>query len=344
MRILFFSYFFSPSVGGIETVSKALALEFKERGHEVKVVTTTVSDDPFNDLGLEVFRNPLPVHLVGLVKWCEVFFHNNIGLKCLWPLLIFRRPWVVATHTWICRPDGTRRFQDRLKIRLLGWASNIYISQAIARHVGVPGRIIPNAYDETIFREPDSNRWENTPKLLFVGRLVSDKGCALLLEALALLRSRGMSLQLTIVGSGPEEASLHSLVQNLGLEAWVAFRGTLQGKDLVAEMGRHAILVVPSLWEEPFGLVALEGIACGCVVVGSAGGGLSEAIGECGRTFPNGDAGQLANTLAELLEHPERMTEFREAAAAHLARHSLEVVAGAYLEELSRSLPATHKI
>ena len=61
----------------------------------------------------------------------------------------------------------------------------------------------------------------------------------------------------------------------LGLERQVEFTGVLQGETLVRTLNAHRIMVVPSRTPEPFGVVALEGIACGCVVVGSEGGGLS---------------------------------------------------------------------
>jgi glycosyltransferase involved in cell wall biosynthesis len=92
--------------------------------------------------------------------------------------------------------------------------------------------------------------------------------------------------------------------------------------------------VVPSRWREPFGIVALEGIACGCVVVGSAEGGLAEAIGPCGLTFPNGDAQALANALSRLLENPAECDRLRQNAAAHLARFTPRHVAGLYLDAM----------
>ena len=99
-------------------------------------------------------------------------------------------------------------------------------------------------------------------------------------------------------------------------------------------LNRHRILVVPSRYNEPFGIVALEGIACGCVVVGSRGGGLKEAIGPCGDTFRNGDAADLARVLGRLLRRPELDAEPLRQAAGHLARHAGERVAAAYLREI----------
>jgi len=100
---------------------------------------------------------------------------------------------------------------------------------------------------------------------------------------------------------------------------------------------------VPSRYQEPFGIVALEGIACGCVVVGSEGGGLREAIGPCGLTFPNGDASALARCLAQLLRDDESVRALRRPAAQHLLRFRRAKVAGEYLR-LMRSLsqPESH--
>jgi glycosyltransferase involved in cell wall biosynthesis len=92
------------------------------------------------------------------------------------------------------------------------------------------------------------------------------------------------------------------------------------------------VLVVPSRWEEPFGMVALEGIACGCLVVGSASGGLPDAIGSCGVTFKNGDAVDLSRAIREVLEKKEVTQHFQEAVSNHLNCHRAEVTAARYVE------------
>jgi glycosyltransferase involved in cell wall biosynthesis len=93
----------------------------------------------------------------------------------------------------------------------------------------------------------------------------------------------------------------------------------------------HQIMVVPSRWDEPFGIVALEGIACGCVVVGSENGGLREAIGPCGITFPNGSVDELATVLRKLLGDPELCSSLRSQREAHLARFEARTIACEYL-------------
>ena len=209
--------------------------------------------------------------------------------------------------------------------------------QEVAAVIGfnAPSEVIPNPYDDTAFVEDIHSSRERD--LVFVGRLVSDKGVDLLLEALALLRERGLEPALTIVGGGPEESALKARVDELKLAGQVCFAGVRRGADLTAVLNRHRILVVPSRWNEPFGIVALEGMACGCVVVGSEGGGLPEAIGPGGVTFPNGDVAALAERLAMLLTHPEQLAHYQSAGRAHLARHRPDAVATAYLHVLEQA-------
>ena len=106
MKILLSSYVFAPSIGGIETVSALIAPEFIKAGHEVVLITLTRKDGR-RRAPYPVIRNPSPRKLLELVRWCDVYFQNNISLLLAWPLLFVRRPWVVAHHTWI-RPFGER--------------------------------------------------------------------------------------------------------------------------------------------------------------------------------------------------------------------------------------------
>ena len=141
---------------------------------------------------------------------------------------------------------------------------------------------------------------------------------------------------LTIVGAGPEEQGLRQLAHELGLDRQVTFAGEKSGAPLAELLNRHRMLVVPSRWAEPFGVVALEGIACGCVVIGSENGGLKEAIGPCGLVFPNGNAQALAERLRYLLDHPEIESNLRQPSPPHLARFKPKAVASACLELMQK--------
>ena len=334
MRILIGSYTFSPAVGGIESVSLVLARAWREAGHQVTVVTCTPGTGP-DDAGLAVVRSPCRRHLVRLVAGADVYWQNGISLRLGWPTLFTRTPLVITVQTWLGHEPAANHLSVRLKRLFLRRSHPVAISRAIAAHLGVPAAVIGNPYDEVLFGDgtPDPDVAEDACRsgdILFVGRLVSDKGVDLLIHALARLAAAGSPRRATIVGDGPERPALEALALSLGLGGSVVFRGGLQGAALSACYRDHAVLAVPSRWEEPLGVVALEGIAGGCAVVGSDRGGLPEAIGTCGLTFPSGSVAGLAAAL-EATSKAGLRTHLRGGGAAHLSRFRSGAVSGAYL-------------
>lgn len=335
MKVLCYSPAFLPNVGGLELYVANLSAELAGRGCEVVVVTATPGNGAPENLPYRVVRRPGSAELLRWTRWCDVFFQANVSLRGLWPLLLVRRPWAVSHHSWYCQTDGRVAWQDRLKRSLLRFAAvSISVSDAVAADLATPSTVIRNPYRDSLFRLlPGVSREKD---LVFVGRLVSDKGVDVLLDALAHLAEQGLAPRLTVVGDGPEAPALREQARRLGLADRIDFLGLRADEELVRLLNEHRVLVVPSRYREPFGIVALEGIACGCVVVGSAGGGLPEAIGPCGPTFENGDARALAGVLAGLLRHPESHEGYTRHRAAHLAAHTASGVAERYHAALSR--------
>ena len=128
--------------------------------------------------------------------------------------------------------------------------------------------------------------------MLYVGQLVRGKGVHLLLEAMARMKTRRT---LDIVGAGNMEGRLRTLAGRLGLGGRVRFDGFQpdpQGWMLAAKC-----VVVPSFWQEPYGLVAAEAVALGRKVVAFDIGGLPEACGGRATLVPAGDVAALARAL-----------------------------------------------
>jgi glycosyltransferase involved in cell wall biosynthesis len=125
---------------------------------------------------------------------------------------------------------------------------------------------------------------------------------------------------------------LRELTKKLDIDLKVRFVGSKQGAELAALMNQHKILVIPSHSRPPEALsvVTLEGIACGSVPVASRQGGLPDAVGEAGVMFEEGNSDELARTLLNLLDAPERLDYYRSKAEAHLKQFSPDVVADAY--------------
>jgi glycosyltransferase involved in cell wall biosynthesis len=330
MKILFTSYRFHPDMGGIEVNSEILAGYFLSQGHEVRLVTQSRGDGE-REFPYPVIRNPPPRELIALHRWADVVYQNNIELGTLWPGLFVRRPTVISVRTWIRGNDGRVRAIHRLKKWTLRRVDAVIaISEAIRRDSFEGAVVIGNPYRSGLFRVLLEIERKNS--VAFLGRFVSDKGADLLIRAFA---EAGGGAGLTLIGAGPEEPALRRLAANLGVDA--RFAGALHGEDLVRELNRHEILAVPSLWEEPFGNVALEGMACGCVVVGSDGGGLPDAIGPAGLVFERGNARDLAEKLHRLLSDSDLRNSLRAKAAAHLENHREEVVAARYLDILRKA-------
>jgi glycosyltransferase involved in cell wall biosynthesis len=329
VKILISSHAFAPSIGGIETVSGLLAAEFVRLGHEVTVVTQTPAQGP-EEFSYPVIRQPSVGELWRVIKWCDLFWQSNLSLRTVWPALFLRKPMVITHHGSYCRrPNGIDLIQ-RLKHGIVERTTSVAISQAVAACFRTDSVVIPSPYDARKFvnSAPDAKR---PGDLIFLGRLVSEKGVDVLLRALALLKSRALSPRLTIVGSGPELSAMQGMVERLELREQVTFAGPKSGTELVSVLQEHKILVIPSRYDEPFGVVALEGIACGCIPVGSSGGGLPEAIGPCGVTFPNGDVAALGQVLERLLRAPEERERLAANAPQHLTKFHSAVVAEAYL-------------
>ena len=105
------------------------------------------------------------------------------------------------------------------------------------------------------------------------------------------------------MGEGPLRESLEDLVRALGLEEMVSFRGLVPPELVEHEISDAWAVVVPSLWAEPLGLVAIEAILRGIPVVASAAGGLGETVehGTSGLLFSNGNEDELAGHLEAIV-------------------------------------------
>jgi glycosyltransferase involved in cell wall biosynthesis len=165
------------------------------------------------------------------------------------------------------------------------------------------------------------------PEFVFVGRLSREKGVPVLLRAFARLRGSEPSARLRLIGEGDERQAIERLVAELGLDDSVSLVGWLPPGEIERELASAWALVAPSLWAEPFGLVAAEAIVRGVPVVASATGGFAETVehGTTGLLFPNGDEATLAHSLAEIAAgraFPSRSIA-PGAVAAAAERHSL---------------------
>jgi GT2 family glycosyltransferase len=136
---------------------------------------------------------------------------------------------------------------------------------------------------------------------LYLGRLSAEKGVDVLLEALA----RAGDPAFEIAGGGPADHDLRRRAADLGLMN-VTFLGQLEKAGVNDALQRARYVVVPSIWDEPFGIVALEALAAGRPVIGTATGGLEELVDKGGGiVIPPSDADALAAAIGRCVADDE---------------------------------------
>ncbi len=161
------------------------------------------------------------------------------------------------------------------------------------------------------------------PTFAYVGRLVSEKGLAILLEATHKLKARGIKCQVKLIGDGPERERLEQLTAAYGLDDHVTFVGFKTGDDFARELRDVQAVIMPSVWPETGGLAAVEQMMAGRLVIVSDTGGMSEYVGPAGLKCPAFDAEALARCMQLAVEDPalvaRLVAEARERAMTHFA-------------------------
>jgi glycogen(starch) synthase len=158
--------------------------------------------------------------------------------------------------------------------------------------------------------------------VLLVGRLVYEKGFHLALDALAGAIKRFGDVRFVIAGTGTAEAELKKQARSLGLTKQGTFLGWV-GDDMLHSLYRISdVCIVPSIYE-PFGLVALEAMASGCLTIVADTGGLREVVpgdGSVGLRFRSRDSDSLGAILEDILADDEA----RERVVASAREHVLQ--------------------
>ncbi len=165
--------------------------------------------------------------------------------------------------------------------------------------------------------------------VLLVGRLAYEKGFHLALDALAQVADDGDGLRFVVAGSGTAEPELRHQARRLGLMSRGTFLGWV-GDDMLHSLYHVAeMVIVPSIYE-PFGLVALEAMACGCLCIVADTGGLREVVpadGSVGLRFPSRDSAALGRVLARILADDEMRARVVAEAREHVLRFDWSEVA-----------------
>jgi glycogen(starch) synthase len=317
-------------IGGAEVLSYHLLKELNRRHHDILVVAARSSSDPVGHQrfdGLDVIKLDFDAavasrSLTALRNVSEKVAELVSGFRpdilhindATMTSFFFRRsgatanlPRVLTLHSPI-RPAG----KDGLQTRLAADADHIVmVSQAqyAAAAATMPElqskmSVIRNALP---FPEIEPTGLPFAPPILLcIGRLIVEKGLDLVIRAFVRLRKRGIVARLTIAGDGMERSNLERLVRDLGCAEQIEFAGWVMPDRVPSLINTATMVLMPSRWPEPFGLVALQAAQMGRPTIASAIGGLPEVVenGATGLLVELDDEYALADAIRYLLSDP----------------------------------------
>jgi glycogen synthase len=180
-----------------------------------------------------------------------------------------------------------------------------------------PEPFLKNSITKTTLDTQDNHN--RTLHLLYFGRLSPDKGVHTAVEALGILKQRGLHhlVELTIVGGGHPayEAELREMVAQLDLEQKVRFTGHVPREEIPVVLGQYDVYLFTSIWPEPMARSVMEAMAAGLLVIGTEVGGQSEMIHNCQNalTFKAGDGLELADRIKTILDNKALGTQLARA-------------------------------
>jgi glycosyltransferase involved in cell wall biosynthesis len=304
-------------VGGVEELTRRLALEYRRQGHTVLVVTARWPRDlPAREVrdgiavrridyvmpnrhlaGLIRFGLCFPRRLAALARLIAQFQPDVVHIQCvsaqglyiglLKHLQGFR---LVVTLQGERRMDATQVYQrskvmEPLLARLLRTADFVTAcSRATLADVadlwpaGPNSAVVPNGISLAEFDEAPAGPIVTCRPFLFAtGRQVHNKGFDVLIDAFRLVAARHPALDLVIGGDGPEHAALRRQAAGYGLSERVHLPGLLDRAQTVTYFRQCRVFVLPSRYE-PFGIVNLEAMAAGKAVIATDVGGVAEVV------------------------------------------------------------------
>lgn len=334
MRILYWTSYFLPDIGGVEVLSGHLVPRLAARGHELLVVASYGDQgrQPLADFqGVTVRRMNFEAVLyqkdlerltrmldeVAALKqsFCPDIIHlHTYSAGALFHFQTrtrFPAPEIYTIHSLPSTGEANgnangafarclRSAQQVVAISKAMWDGAI----ALAPEVRAKSTIIPNGLPMPSL--PPAPLDFRQPTLLAYGRAVPEKGFDLALRAFARVKRRYATVRLLIAGDGSELPALRRLAVELGVAGAVEFLGWVPPHSIARTINLATLVLAPSRWQEPFGLMALEAAQMARPVVATRVGGLPEVVlhGETGLLVGRDDDEAMAEAICTLLANP----------------------------------------
>ncbi|OLE61580.1 MAG: hypothetical protein AUG10_00125 [Gemmatimonadetes bacterium 13_1_20CM_2_70_10] len=278
--------------------------------------------------------------------------HAHWWFPAGWLVSRLEIPFVVTCHGTDVRLLEVAPFR-RMARRVLAAAGAVttvsrFLADDLARHAGpLPRPIVvaPMPVDVDAFAAGEETPKAEPPRILYAGNLVAAKGVDVLIRALALLVSRGVTCRLRILGEGPAQPRLQALARSLGVADRIDWSAFLPQDRMPAEYGAATVTVLPSRGKaEGLGLTLVEALCAGSAVVGTPVGGIPEVIldGRTGLLARDGDADHLAEQMERLLTDDALRARLTAAGQEHVRQRFAPTAAARTFLDLYDAFARNH--
>jgi phosphatidylinositol alpha-mannosyltransferase len=359
--------------GGVKEHIFACQAELRKRGHDVYVLTPRPQDHD-DEPGKHIifigeskdFNSPL--HTTVQVSASVNDTIDKILEEQQFDILHFHEPWVpmlsaqilsrskaVNVATFHAKLPETIMTRTMIKVvtpytkSVLKYIDEFTaVSEAAAEYVcsltDMPVALIPNGIDLGRYKAPlrrSDNRKQKT--IFYLGRLEQRKGVKHLIHAFKLLRDHDKSVSLIIAGDGPDRAKLETLAVDLGVDDAISFIGFISDKEKIHYLRTADLYCSPALYGESFGIVLLEAMSTGTVIVAGDNPGYAsvlKGLGALSLVNPKHHA-EFSRRLNLLLRENDLRRLWRDWAAEQIPQYSYAAIVDQY-EEVYREAIERH--
>jgi glycosyltransferase involved in cell wall biosynthesis len=351
MKILFISYY-GWLYGGGETYLFALRDALQVRGHEVRVFSSNngesekvitsdytfkVSTSKFGRTlsSLYSVRSALALRKV-LADFSPDIVHINsisnevspsvtLNLKKYSTVMSLLSKYIFMPEKDLPTRDRIYAYLNAFTRRFLIHNVDMYLTPSksmisVVPNTKQPLKIVPIGIKPLLY-----SQIKNYDSVLFTGRLTTDKGVDVLIEAMRIVVTKRKDITLRIIGDGPERVRYEQLCVDYGLQNNIYFIGYVENKEITKYLDECSIFVMPSTYEEPFGLSGIEALFVGRPVIGSKIGGIPEWLNNLGgRLVEPGNPLELAEKILLLLSSKQQLKKLSLTASQTAQKYSID--------------------